>query len=383
MRSGAGGPMPSRTPAAPAPWRAPRPDESAEQRGLLRGAPSVGCDFGEVGVDVCGGPDPDEHVWTGAGRRHADVADDGAELRATGLRLPRPQQTAHQAQPSVSGEPPATGTPDTFGAGAAGSPTALLPRYGVRMTGRRRARRQLRRRRGRGDGRGVRSHHGSLPGGHRAGPAPHPSGRGRPAHVARVRPLGRPRPRGAWAWHPFGGEVTGHRTFDGVTIPSAGRIGWFVGTDRWPDREFFRYRITELHLVTTGAAPATAASTRWSPRRGRTRAGPPGTRSRSCAPPSTSRAVPRATCREVRGGGATPSSATTNRARTRVPSRGRCILRAAGRTRRTSRCRRPGRAARVARRPDRAGRPHPGRGGRASGSSGRPSVLRSDSAATR
>jgi hypothetical protein len=25
-------------------------------------------------------------------------------------------------------------------------------------------------------------------------------------------------------------------------------VGWFYGTDRWPDSAFFRYRITELHL---------------------------------------------------------------------------------------------------------------------------------------
>jgi hypothetical protein len=55
---------------------------------------------------------------------------------------------------------------------------------------------------------------------------------------------------GAFAWHPFGGEVSGYRTFDGVTIPSAGRVGWFFGTDRWPAGEFFRYRITGLELVT-------------------------------------------------------------------------------------------------------------------------------------
>ena len=61
---------------------------------------------------------------------------------------------------------------------------------------------------------------------------------------------------GRWGWNPFGVEVSGHRTFDGVTIPSAGRIGWFVGTDRWPDREFFRYRVTDLHLITTDAALA-------------------------------------------------------------------------------------------------------------------------------
>jgi hypothetical protein len=37
-----------------------------------------------------------------------------------------------------------------------------------------------------------------------------------------------------------------------VTIPSAGQVGWFFGTDRWRASEFFRYQITDLHLV--GAA---------------------------------------------------------------------------------------------------------------------------------
>jgi hypothetical protein len=43
---------------------------------------------------------------------------------------------------------------------------------------------------------------------------------------------GDPDGSGAFAWHPFGGEVTGYRTFDGVSVPSAGRVGWFIGTDR-------------------------------------------------------------------------------------------------------------------------------------------------------
>jgi hypothetical protein len=51
---------------------------------------------------------------------------------------------------------------------------------------------------------------------------------------------------GAFGWHRFGGEVTGHASFGGLTIPSAGRLGWFWGTDRWEEGEFFRYRITEL-----------------------------------------------------------------------------------------------------------------------------------------
>jgi hypothetical protein len=67
---------------------------------------------------------------------------------------------------------------------------------------------------------------------------------------------GDPDRTGTWAWHPFGGEVSRHRTVDGVTIPCAGRIGWFFGTDRWPDGEFFRVRIVDLHLVTAADLPA-------------------------------------------------------------------------------------------------------------------------------
>ena len=51
---------------------------------------------------------------------------------------------------------------------------------------------------------------------------------------------------GTWGWHPFGGEITGHRTFAGLTIPSAGRLGWHVGTDGWKAGEFFRFEITSL-----------------------------------------------------------------------------------------------------------------------------------------
>jgi hypothetical protein len=60
---------------------------------------------------------------------------------------------------------------------------------------------------------------------------------------------GDPDNSGTWAWHPFGGEITGYHTFDGVTIPSVGRVGWFFGTDRWAEGEFFRYQITDLHLL--------------------------------------------------------------------------------------------------------------------------------------
>jgi hypothetical protein len=56
-------------------------------------------------------------------------------------------------------------------------------------------------------------------------------------------------PGGGFGWHRFGGEVTGYASFGGLTVPSAGRLGWFWGSDRWAEGEFFRYRITELQPV--------------------------------------------------------------------------------------------------------------------------------------
>jgi len=53
----------------------------------------------------------------------------------------------------------------------------------------------------------------------------------------------------SWAYHSFGFEATGYATFDGVMIPRAGRAGWFHGTDRWHEGEFFRSEITNYHLV--------------------------------------------------------------------------------------------------------------------------------------
>lgn len=112
-------------------------------------------------------------------------------------------------------------------------PTALLPRFGVRWSA--------------GDARQVTV-------GYQLGEVPlevhyrlDADGRTREFVFDR---WGDPDNRGSWGWHPFGGQITGYRTFEGVTIPSAGRIGWFFGTERWPDGEFFRYQITDLHLVT-------------------------------------------------------------------------------------------------------------------------------------
>jgi hypothetical protein len=60
---------------------------------------------------------------------------------------------------------------------------------------------------------------------------------------------GDPDRTGKWALHPFGLEATGWDTFGGVTIPSAGRVGWHFGTPRWADGEFFRFRIDDYELA--------------------------------------------------------------------------------------------------------------------------------------
>lgn len=63
-------------------------------------------------------------------------------------------------------------------------------------------------------------------------------------------------------WHRFGGEITGHASFGGLTIPSAGRLGWHPGEDRFTDGEFFRYRITELQPVGPAGAGGAGAGSR-------------------------------------------------------------------------------------------------------------------------
>ncbi|MBK9178603.1 MAG: hypothetical protein IPM45_03325 [Acidimicrobiales bacterium] len=50
-----------------------------------------------------------------------------------------------------------------------------------------------------------------------------------------------------------GMEVLAERTFGGVTVPSAGRIGWFFGTDRWAEGEFFRMSLDQVCLLDGGA----------------------------------------------------------------------------------------------------------------------------------
>jgi hypothetical protein len=55
---------------------------------------------------------------------------------------------------------------------------------------------------------------------------------------------GDPDRTGSWAWHSFGGTITGYRTFAGSSIPSQGRLGWHVDADGRSNGEFFRYEIT-------------------------------------------------------------------------------------------------------------------------------------------
>jgi hypothetical protein len=48
-----------------------------------------------------------------------------------------------------------------------------------------------------------------------------------------------------FARHPFGVAVDAERTFGGVTVPSLLRAGWWQGTDRQEEGEFFRAEITD------------------------------------------------------------------------------------------------------------------------------------------
>jgi hypothetical protein len=61
--------------------------------------------------------------------------------------------------------------------------------------------------------------------------------------------VGDPEGVGEFALLPFGLEVTEHGTFDGLTIPTSGEVGWHHGTDRWDEGRFFRYTISDLRLV--------------------------------------------------------------------------------------------------------------------------------------
>jgi hypothetical protein len=48
--------------------------------------------------------------------------------------------------------------------------------------------------------------------------------------------------------YPFGGDLEEHADIGDVTIATAGRVGWFWGTDRQQAGEFFRFRITDARV---------------------------------------------------------------------------------------------------------------------------------------
>ncbi len=49
--------------------------------------------------------------------------------------------------------------------------------------------------------------------------------------------------------HSFGGAVTATGVFDGVRRATEGTAGWYWGTDRQDEGEFFRYRIRNVHRL--------------------------------------------------------------------------------------------------------------------------------------
>ncbi|WP_166139473.1 DUF6544 family protein [Nocardioides ochotonae] len=70
---------------------------------------------------------------------------------------------------------------------------------------------------------------------------------------------GDPDDTGSWGWHPFGGEITEHRTFGGLTIPARGTVGWHHGTDRWAAGEFFRFDVGSLRVPSPASPESPAA----------------------------------------------------------------------------------------------------------------------------
>jgi hypothetical protein len=57
-------------------------------------------------------------------------------------------------------------------------------------------------------------------------------------------PLGEPP-----GYHPFGVDMTGETSHAGMLLPTQVRAGWFHGTERWSEGEFFRADIDEAVVV--------------------------------------------------------------------------------------------------------------------------------------
>lgn len=70
-------------------------------------------------------------------------------------------------------------------------------------------------------------------------------GQGDPVGVSMER-WGDPEDSGTFGHHSFGGELSEHRDFDGVRIPTSMSVGWWPDSPRWSDGEFFRAVITDL-----------------------------------------------------------------------------------------------------------------------------------------
>ncbi len=57
---------------------------------------------------------------------------------------------------------------------------------------------------------------------------------------------------GQFDWYSFGGDVTERDRFDGITIATAGRVGWHWNTPQRQGGTFFRYRIDRARFPHTG-----------------------------------------------------------------------------------------------------------------------------------
>jgi len=64
-----------------------------------------------------------------------------------------------------------------------------------------------------------------------------------------LRRWGDPDGTGRYAFHSFGGVMTEHKTFGGVTIPTRGSVGWHFGEPGWTSGEFFRFQIDDFEPV--------------------------------------------------------------------------------------------------------------------------------------
>src|SRR5690606_20753893 len=79
---------------------------------------------------------------------------------------------------------------------------------------------------------------------------------GRPV-AAVVERWGDPGRTGLWGWHLFGAVFTAEMSYGGLTVPSAGRVGWHLGTASEQSHEVLRYEISSAHQV--GARTPTIA----------------------------------------------------------------------------------------------------------------------------